>query len=77
LLSNSCTINIVRYTNAAGRVGRFDIRHLFNGLTLVRSAMSVLTGLVGILASSARCSGQTMAMTNSENATGARMERAK
>ena len=32
LLSNSCTINIVRYTNAAGRVGRFDIRHLFNGL---------------------------------------------
>ena len=32
LLSNSCTINIVRYANAAGRVGRFDIRHLFNGL---------------------------------------------
>ena len=32
LLSNSCTINIVRYMNAAGRVGRFDIRHLFNGL---------------------------------------------
>jgi hypothetical protein len=29
---NSCTINIVRYANAAGRVGRFDIRHLFNGL---------------------------------------------
>ena len=28
LLSNSCTINIVRYLNAAGRVGRFDIRHL-------------------------------------------------
>jgi hypothetical protein len=32
LLSNSCTINIVRYANAAGRRGRFDIRHLFNGL---------------------------------------------
>jgi hypothetical protein len=32
LLSNSCTINIIRYANAAGRKGRFDIRHLFNGL---------------------------------------------
>lgn len=32
LLSNSCTINIVRYANAAGRVGRFNVRHLFNGL---------------------------------------------
>jgi hypothetical protein len=32
LLGNSCTINIVRYANAAGREGRFDIRHLFNGL---------------------------------------------
>jgi hypothetical protein len=32
LLSNSCTINIIRYANAAGREGRFDIRHLFNGL---------------------------------------------
>jgi hypothetical protein len=32
LLSNSCTINIIRYANAAGRVGRFDIRHLLNGL---------------------------------------------
>jgi len=32
LLTNSCTINIMRYANAAGRVGRFDIRHLFNGL---------------------------------------------
>jgi Domain of unknown function (DUF4105) len=32
LLSNSCTINIVRYANATGRVGRFDIRHLLNGL---------------------------------------------
>jgi hypothetical protein len=32
LLSNSCTINIVRYANAAGRIGRFDFRHLLNGL---------------------------------------------
>ena len=32
LLSNSCTINIIRYANAAGRIGQFDIRHLFNGL---------------------------------------------
>jgi uncharacterized protein DUF4105 len=32
LLTNSCTINIVRYANAAGRVGRFDVRHLLNGL---------------------------------------------
>jgi hypothetical protein len=32
LLTNSCTINIVRYANAAGRVGRFDIRHFLNGL---------------------------------------------
>jgi hypothetical protein len=32
LLTNSCTINIFRYANAAGRVGRFDIRHLLNGL---------------------------------------------
>lgn len=31
LLSNSCTINIVRYANLAGRTGRFDIRHLLNG----------------------------------------------
>ena len=31
LLSNSCTINIVRYANAAGRIGRFNIRHLLNG----------------------------------------------
>jgi hypothetical protein len=31
-LSNSCTINIIRYANAAGREGRFNIRHLFNGL---------------------------------------------
>jgi len=32
LLTNSCTINIVRYANAAGRKGRFDFRHLLNGL---------------------------------------------
>ena len=31
LLSNSCTINIVRYANAAGRTGSFDYRHLLNG----------------------------------------------
>ena len=31
LLTNSCTINIIRYANAAGRKGRFDIRHLLNG----------------------------------------------
>jgi hypothetical protein len=32
LLTNSCTINIIRYANAAGRVGRIDIRHILNGL---------------------------------------------
>ena len=32
LLSNNCTINIIRYANAVGRKGRFDIRHLLNGL---------------------------------------------
>jgi hypothetical protein len=32
LLTNSCTINIFRYANAAGRTGRFDVRHLLNGL---------------------------------------------
>jgi len=32
MLTNSCTINIIRYANAAGRQGRFDIRHLLNGL---------------------------------------------
>jgi hypothetical protein len=31
-LTNSCTINIVRYANAAGRVGHLDVRHLLNGL---------------------------------------------
>jgi Domain of unknown function (DUF4105) len=32
LLTNSCTINIIRYLNAAGRVGRFQLGHLLNGL---------------------------------------------
>ncbi len=32
LLSNSCTINIVRYANVAGRVGGLDFRHVLNGL---------------------------------------------
>jgi Domain of unknown function (DUF4105) len=32
LLTNSCTINIIRYANAAGRTGGFDVRHLLNGL---------------------------------------------
>jgi hypothetical protein len=32
LVSNNCTLNIIRYANAIGRKGRFDIRHLFNGL---------------------------------------------
>jgi hypothetical protein len=32
LLSNNCTLNIIRYANAVGRKGRFDIRHLLNGL---------------------------------------------
>lgn len=31
LLSNNCTLNIVRYANRAGRKGGFDIRHLLNG----------------------------------------------
>jgi len=31
LLSNSCTINIVRYANSAGRVGGFYWGHLLNG----------------------------------------------
>ena len=31
LLTNSCTINIIRYANAAGRTGQFNIRHLLNG----------------------------------------------
>jgi len=31
LLSNSCTINIIRYANVAGRVGGLDFRHVLNG----------------------------------------------
>lgn len=31
LFSNSCTINIIRYANAAGREGRLDFRHVLNG----------------------------------------------
>jgi hypothetical protein len=31
LLKNNCTINIVRYANAAGREGEWDYRHLLNG----------------------------------------------
>ena len=33
LLSDSCTINIVRYANKVGRTGGFDIRLLLNGFT--------------------------------------------
>jgi hypothetical protein len=32
LLSNNCTLNIVRYANAVGPSARFDIRHYLNGL---------------------------------------------
>lgn len=32
LLSNSCTVNIIRYANKAGRVGRINVRHYLNGL---------------------------------------------
>jgi hypothetical protein len=32
LLSNSCTVNIVRYANSFGPLGGFDIRHYLNGL---------------------------------------------
>lgn len=31
LLSNSCTVNIVRYANVAGRIGAIDFRHYLNG----------------------------------------------
>jgi hypothetical protein len=31
LLSNSCTINIVRYANRIGRTGLVDVRHVLNG----------------------------------------------
>jgi hypothetical protein len=32
LLTNSCTINIVRFANATGRGGGFELRHLLNCL---------------------------------------------
>jgi Domain of unknown function (DUF4105) len=32
LLSNSCTVNIVRYAKSLGRGGSFNIRHYLNGL---------------------------------------------
>ena len=32
LLSNNCTINIVRYARIAGKPKRIDLRHLLNGL---------------------------------------------
>jgi hypothetical protein len=32
LLSNNCTVNIVRYMNRAGRKGGVNVRHLLNGL---------------------------------------------
>ena len=32
LLTNNCTINIIRYANRAGRVGGLDFRHVLNGL---------------------------------------------
>jgi hypothetical protein len=31
LLKSNCTLNIVRYANAAGRQGRKDLRHFLNG----------------------------------------------
>ena len=31
LLTNSCTINIVRYARVAGKVSRFDFRYILNG----------------------------------------------
>ena len=31
LLTNNCTLNIIRYMNAAGREGGLNIRHLLNG----------------------------------------------
>lgn len=32
LLSNNCTLNIIRYANRVGAPARFDIRHYLNGL---------------------------------------------
>lgn len=31
LLSNSCTVNIIRYANKVGREGSMNIRHFLNG----------------------------------------------
>ena len=31
LLSNSCTVNIIRYARKAGKAARFDLRYLLNG----------------------------------------------
>jgi hypothetical protein len=31
LLTNSCTVNIVRYTRIAGKMKPFDLRYIFNG----------------------------------------------
>jgi hypothetical protein len=31
LLSNSCTVSVVRYARAAGKASSFDIRYLLNG----------------------------------------------
>ena len=31
LLSNSCTINIIRYANEIGRTGRLELAHILNG----------------------------------------------
>ena len=45
--------------------------------TSVTTSVASSATSAGILACSARCSGHTMAMTKSENATGARIERAK
>jgi hypothetical protein len=33
LLTNSCTINIIRYLRMAGKVWRFDLRYILNGFT--------------------------------------------
>lgn len=33
LLSNNCTINILRYANKSGREGSLDIRHILNGFS--------------------------------------------
>jgi hypothetical protein len=43
LLTNTCTINILRYANAAGRGGGFDVRHYLNGLTMPTSTNRVVS----------------------------------